>query len=135
MKREIKFRGKRLDNGEWVYGDYFKKIISHGTISVVVHYIGWQPVSEGVILDKYVEVDPNTVGQYTDLGYIFEDDIINVRFGSNNAPIPMQVLFENGSWCMKEYGDDTLHDLYSYEDEIEGVLGNMYDSPEKFIME
>lgn len=28
MQREIKFRGKRLDNGEWVYGDITKNLYS-----------------------------------------------------------------------------------------------------------
>lgn len=130
MDREIKFRGKRLDNGEWVYGDYFKKIISQENVSKVVHYIGWQNVAEGVILDKYTEVDPKTVGQHTDLGYIYEDDIISVRFSQDKEPIQMLVLFKNGGWGMKEYLDDTIHDLYSYEDEIEGVIGNIHDNPE-----
>lgn len=124
MKREHKFRGKRLDNGEWVVGSLLQD--DYGTCMIVEfvdHHEQWH------------EVDPETVGEYTGLKDIFEDDIINVRFGANNEPIPMQVLFENGSWCMKEYWGDTLHDLYSYDDEIEGVIGNMFDSPEKFITE
>lgn len=135
MKREIKFRGKRIDNGEWVKGDYFKKIIYRGDDAIIAHYIGWQVIEKGVIWNEYEEVDPETVGQHTDLGYIFEDDIISVRFAPDKDPIPMRVLFENGSWCIKEYCGDTLHDLYSYEEEIEGVIGNMFDSPEKFITE
>lgn len=122
MKREIKFRGKRLDNGKWEIGD-------------LVHVKGGAlilPIGKG--WDQH-RVDPETVGEYTGLKGIFEDDIISIRFGPDNEPIPMQVLFENGSWCIKEYWDDTLHDLYSYEDEIEGVIGNMFDSPEKFITE
>lgn len=126
MKREIKFRGKRLDNGEWVVGSYIEAELNNGIAHEIIPYRRGEPV---------VEVDPETVGEYTGLKDIFEDDIINVRFGANDEPIPMQVLFENGSWCIKEYWDDTLHDLYSYEDEIEGVIGNMFDSPEKFITE
>lgn len=57
MNREIKFRGKRVDNGQWVHG-------------CLITY--WKPDS-----DKYVgimgwkgdhfEVNPETVGQYTGL--------------------------------------------------------------------
>lgn len=126
MKREIIFRGKRLDNEEWVEGDLLKNVIG---VCYIVSGISDNSES-GIITLRYNRVDPETVGEYTGLKDIFEDDIINVRFGPNASSIPMQVLFKDGSWCIKEYWDDTLHDLYSYEDEIEGVIGNMFDSPE-----
>lgn len=52
MKREIKFRGKRIDTGEWVYGfywyigsDYFIRNTEHGQ-------------------STDYEVDPETVGEF-----------------------------------------------------------------------
>lgn len=57
--RKIKFRGKRLDNGEWVFGcliDYSViKQISHGKLCIL-HESG------------SCEVDPDTVGQFTGFG-------------------------------------------------------------------
>lgn len=107
-------------------GDLLKNVIG---VCYIVSGISDNSES-GIITLRYNRVDPETVGEYTGLKDIFEDDIINVRFGPNASSIPMQVLFKDGSWCIKEYWDDTLHDLYSYEDEIEGVIGNMFDSPE-----
>lgn len=53
MNKEIKFRGKRLDNGEWMYGD-------------LIHLV------DGVYIindngNNMAQVDPDTVGQYTGL--------------------------------------------------------------------
>lgn len=53
MNREIKFRGKRLDNGEWVYGD-------------LLHLV------DGVYISNdhgcnMAQVDPDTVGMNTGL--------------------------------------------------------------------
>lgn len=53
MNREIKFKGKRLDNGEWIYGD-----LNH--------------LLDGVYISNdngcnMAQVDPDTVGQYTGL--------------------------------------------------------------------
>ncbi len=55
--REIKFRGKRIDNGEWAYGYLFK--VWEDT------YILWGTIN-GV--PNMVEVDPKTIGQF--IGFV-----------------------------------------------------------------
>ena len=75
MNREIKFRGKRLDNGEWRYGS----LIQWGEDKFTIHN-----------LDGSIAVDPSTVGQYTGLKdvygvEIYEGDI--VRYTEANEEI------------------------------------------------
>lgn len=73
MNRQIEFRGKRIDNGEWVYGYYVK----YGFIEREKHYIIPSYAS-----DLYaIEVDPSTIGQFTGIvdkneKKIYESDFI-----------------------------------------------------------
>ncbi len=65
--RQIKFRAKRIDNGEWVYGHYFQ-VDSYHTIVT----------KDGVFLS----IDESTIGQFTGLKdkngvEIFEGDIVD----------------------------------------------------------
>lgn len=53
MEREIKFRGKSLSTGEWVYGYYLYSEVEE------IHYIATSAFEHG-----FTEVDPKTVGQY-----------------------------------------------------------------------
>lgn len=124
MNREILFRGKRTDNGEWVYGMLLN--YADGT-----SYICRQSYNPDV-LDKY-EVDSSTVGQYTGLTdkngkKIFEWDVLRHDTGTLH-----EVVFErrNGhayfGWVMNEL--ETWHFDSGFLRQLE-VIGNVHDNPE-----
>ena len=126
--REILFRGKRLDNGEWVYGYY----VHIGPVSCQRAYI--IPEYTSAIYVK--EVDPSTVDQYTGLmdkngKRIFEGDVAKVLQGKDKDIA--YVGFENGAFMLYpktgNIYERTLWE-YWYNDWDVEVIGNITDNPE-----
>lgn len=100
MNREILFKAKRLDNGEWVEGYYIGPI---GALDV--HEI----CDIHDITGTRVEVDPSTVCEYTGLTdkngkKIFEGDIVRretAYYGKHNVydePVVWEDDIENDSF-------------------------------------
>ena len=127
--RTIKFRGKRVDNGEWVFGDYHRRAGNVHTI------IAMEPNEDGKVIYALNQVIPDSVGQFTGLTdkngkEIYEGDIVANDFG-NAYIVNMAVEWcTDGYWALHEIdGDDTMHFVADYLNEIE-VIGNIHDNPE-----
>lgn len=118
MKREIKFRGRRTGNGEWVYGYYFKDMAE----GRAYHAIGETPLLAH-------EIDPETVGQFTGLHDmagvgIYEGDLLNNEFGGIWA-----VRFnKDGFWECYDYSNAGYY-LSDYLKSSE-IIGTIHDNPE-----
>lgn len=139
--REILFRGKRTDNGEWVQGYYAKAkdYMSEKEIHVIFPLdLELFPHSE---FSSYEEVDPETVGQYTgweDMSgkKIFEGDICRFKEWWRGKPCWIgHVLFEQGIYIIAGGPNEECDTPFYIQmsrldiDEIE-VIGNMRDNPE-----
>lgn len=140
--REILFRGKRTDNGEWVYGGILQTD-NRSEISVVTDYYGNMYEPPSCEVDSY-EVIPETVGQYTGLTdkngkKIFERDIIKSGSyvflvshgkcgGCHNTDNYGYIGFhlEPANEETKSYMGYGLRDDICYYTEAE-VIGNIHD--------
>ena len=122
---EIKFRGKRLDNGEWEYG----YLVKYGFAGKEKYYI---VPSHASALYSF-EVDPATVGQYTGLKVkngmeIYEGDIILADWRS--TPCKWKVYRDNETqyWDIESH-HGILEGLYDYHKYCI-VIGNVHEHPE-----
>lgn len=121
--REILFRGKRIDNGEWICGDY----VSENPVGLI-----------RVKKDNnsaYFGVFPESVGQY--IGKrdengkrIFEGDILSWNDGNLEEDEILVIFFdvEEGQYksraiTSKNYEDTVFVDYAT-------IIGNIIDNPE-----
>ena len=141
--REILFRGKRTDNGEWLYGDLWQKPYSSKNCICIASTIEDFGTRSGRF------VIPETVGQYTGLKdkngtKIFEGDIVKlhdewshedewkaiIAFGNPNGRY-------NWGWQLNSIGHPTdyntdilcwieMGEVGTYTE----IIGNIYDNPE-----
>ena len=129
--REILFRGKRTDNGEWVEGYYYKAKYCR-TDDELCDYITVPHPKEYNEPSSHYIVNPETVGQYTGLTdkngkMIFEGDMVK-RFWLGKMCV-YQIDYDNGlaSFIGRAGMKFTTFDYDSEEFE---VIGNIYDNPE-----
>ena len=133
--REILFRGKRVDNGEWVEGGFCYGANRNEPIICPKH-------------DFSTEVIPETVGQYTGLTdkngkKIFEGDIVAGALWWQERQKNGAVTFRDGSFGLLWYRGEPLEFTYCCYLPVEQfnaftsmcnivyeVIGNIHDNPE-----
>ena len=120
LMREILFRGKRKDNGEWVYGFYcYNPLMKRAEI-----------FSFDETRSYVYEVIPETVGQFTGLTdkngkKIFEGDILEGLCGLHKA------YFDAGFVCFdwENINGKPKESFSGFADDYE-IIGNIHDNPE-----
>jgi len=96
--REIKFRGKRVDNGEWVYGYY----IVAGGIPFISTFGVREPIA----------VIPETVGQYTGLK---DKNGVEICEGDR---VSLDLNNEGYKNCVVVYRDDYMQFMFDHPKEV-----------------
>ena len=124
MNRQIEFRGKRLDNGEWVCGYYVK----YGFIGREKHYIVPDFASDLYV----VEVDQSTVGQFTglvdkDMKRIYEHDIIKGHEWEKGKSHRHIGIVEYIGSSFRSVGINKYLGFHGSVDGSYEVIGNIFD--------
>ncbi len=123
MNRKVKVRGKRLDNGEWIYSD-----------ESYIH------TETGVFIGPYNEekqVDPDTVGWFTDTKdkngeEIYEGDLLVFDLLQNgDFSMPIEVVWDSSAfWAKRPDRDVASTPLIECYLQTCKIVGNVHDNPE-----
>lgn len=130
MREEIKFRGKRIANGKWVYG------------SLLLWPDGCCTILESKDGCNYVwkrDIDPDTVGQFTGLKdrngkEVYENDILrvydrktyfNIIVSWSKEAVAFMACYCDKNQSPLSWFSNLLPNGYEIE-----VLGNIHDNPE-----
>ena len=141
MEDRYLFKGKRLDNGEWVTGNLIQNPFFKGVRSWISSdqedKTRLRSISRTQALWNSIEVDSSTICQCTGLKdkngkLIWENDIMVAHLDKDNPEDITYVIVawrENG-WATIENGSDDLNPIDDFTTENFEVVSTRFDNPE-----
>lgn len=120
--KEILFKAKRIDNGEWVIGYLYRLSENHPPFIMLSDRHG----------ESY-EVDPSTICQCTGLKdkngkLIWENDVVKHDFGKDQIGVQLAIVKYDSKYAC--YQIKPIYDwMYCDKSDCE-VIGNIFDNPE-----
>lgn len=127
MENRFLSRGKRIDNGEWIFGNLIQ---TDDGVYIIQNYVPQHSI-------KNCEVDPSTICQCTAMPdkngkLIFENDILSghIDVGFPEDETRKRVVWHENGWCTNELRCDDYEELDDFDSENFEVIGNMIDNPE-----
>lgn len=126
MKREIKFRGKEFETGQWIEGSLTTYPKHYPNIILVED-------AEPIPRETTYVVFPETVCQFSEItdkngNSIFEHDLILIHDSESSYQFTVEVLFHKGMFCYRNKACG-FTPLWYVSDRCE-VIGNVFDNPE-----
>lgn len=128
--REILFKAKRIDNGEWVEGCL---VIDHSRSNLFEYRM--QPVESGVLYAP--PINPETLCQFTGLcdkngNKIWENDILMAHLDESYPEDTTYETVEWGvaGWVAHEIGSMDRKYIDKFDLEHFEVVGNIFDNKE-----
>lgn len=136
MEREIKFRGKSIKDGKWLYGylgEVKIKILQSTCVEkVIFENLSWFNTDNFGYVVNDCAVDKETIGQFTGLHdkngtEIYEGDVV-LQQGYHGHKVPMVVKFECGAFIVGYHdGSSTNRKPMLLNRKCE-VIGNVFDN-------
>lgn len=130
MNREIKFRGKSID--EWVYGMLCK--VNEGDTEhgePIKYKIQTDEKEYGEYVNCFI-TDENTIGQYTGLHdkngkEIYKGDIVKIKYRDEDIG---KVIYEHNGFSIDVTNMNKNYGRVSFVNNFIEVIGNIYENPE-----
>lgn len=133
--REILFKAKRKDNGEWVDGYYLN--VAKINPFICTGKIKLDGAVKGVIAPEMYEIDPDTLCQYTGLTdkngkKIWENDILKAHLDTDcpEDTTYTRILWNETGFCSNENHSRAIETFGKWDAEHFEVCGNIFDNPE-----
>ena len=154
MQRKIKFRGKEIDTGKWVYGGLFKEPAPPQCFEKTLEDKYWIVYPNPRYMPDWnlpyemvrTDIEKETIGQYTGLKdkngtEIYEGDIVKAKLYTSNEEkyFTGKVEYCGSGFIVNINNNDSEYRIYdldgfgeNYRNNLEDleVIGNEFDNPE-----